>query len=163
MGTFGEMTPTRSSSSSTSGRSTPEKKTPRTPARRLAAHAVDAMLERKARDITVLDLREVSGAVADFFVIGTGGSDRQVRAVANAVRERIREEGAGERPWHEEGFDHLRWVLLDYVDLVVHVFSEERRAFYDLERLWGDARIEHVSGEAGSAADVGLLQATREQ
>ncbi len=157
MGTLGEMTPVRSHSSASG------KKTPRNPACRLAAYAVDAMLERKAQDITVLDLRAVSGAVADFFVIGTGGSDRQVRAVANAVRERIREEGTGERPWHEEGFEHLRWVLLDYVDLVVHVFSEDRRAFYDLERLWGDARVEHVSGEAGSAAEVHLLQAANER
>lgn len=121
------------------------------------------MLERKAQDITVLDLRGVSGAVADFFVIGTGGSDRQVRAVANAVRERIREEAGGERPWHEEGFEHLRWALLDYVDLVVHVFSEDRRAFYDLERLWGDARAEHVTNETSSAEDVDLLQAAGEQ
>lgn len=129
---------------------------PRHSAAQLAACAVDAMAERKARDITVMDLRGISGAVADYFVVGTGGSDRQIRAVANAVDEHL-EETCDERPWHTEGREHLQWVLLDYVDMVVHVFSEEKRAYYDLERLWGDARIERVP-EDGSAADVEMLR-----
>ncbi len=126
------------------------------PGRVLAAQALAAMLERKATGITVIDLRGVNGAAADFFVNATGGSDRQVRAVANAVIAQIKD-ACNERPWHQEGMDHLRWVLLDYVDVVVHVFSEERRAYYDLERLWGDARIEHVPEDA-SVEQVELLR-----
>ncbi len=133
----------------------------RNAASRLAACAVNAMTERKARDIVVMDLRNAQGAVADFFVIGTGGSDRQIRAVANAVDEHI-EEVAGEQPWHREGFEHLQWVLLDYVDLVVHLFSEEKRAYYDLERLWGDAGIERVPAD-GDAGDVPMLQHTADE
>ncbi len=159
MTSIGRMTPARTGSSS---RDRPDRSgTKHTPSRELAARAVEVMLERKARDLTVMDLRGVDGAVADFFVNATGGSDRQVRAVANAVMERI-EEAADERPWHEEGLDHLRWVLLDYVDVVVHVFSEERRAYYDLERLWGDARIETVPEDA-SAEAVQVLQKETEE
>jgi ribosome-associated protein len=71
----------------------------------------------------------------------------QVRAVAEAVREQIREQ-ADERPWKREGMQHNQWVVLDYVDLVVHVFDRERREYYDLERLWGDAPMEHVADDA---------------
>lgn len=125
------------------------------PPHRLAAAAVDALAERKAENITVLDLRPVGG-VADYFVIGTGASDRQIRALARAVDEGV-EEAYGEQPWHTEGLEHLQWVVLDYVDVVVHLFSKEKRAYYDLERLWGDADIEQVPAEAGAAA-VELLQ-----
>lgn len=125
------------------------------PSHRLAAAAVDALAERKAENITILDLRPVGG-VADYFVIGTGASERQIRALARAVDEGV-EEALDEQPWHTEGMEHLRWVVLDYVDVVVHIFSEEKRAYYDLERLWGDADIEHVPAEDGAAA-VELLQ-----
>lgn len=126
------------------------------PAHVLAAHAVDAMLEKKARDVTVMDMRKVSG-VADYFVIGTGDSDLQIKAVADAIRERIREQCA-ERPWHTEGTNNWQWVLLDYVDVVAHIFHSEKRDFYNLERLWGDAPGEQVA-EDGASTDVELLQA----
>lgn len=126
------------------------------PAHVLAAHAVDAMLDKKAHDVTVMDMRKVSG-VADFFVIGTGDSDLQIRAAADTIRERIREQ-CGERPWHTEGTNNWQWVLLDYVDVVAHIFSPEKRNFYDLERLWGDAPIERVTDD-GASTDVELLQA----
>ena len=137
-----------------------KKKTSHNPAHVLAAQAVDAMLEKKAYDITVLDMRNVSG-VADFFVIGTGNSEPQVKAIADSVRDRIREQ-CQEKPWHTEGTDHWQWVLIDYVDVVAHVFSPERRAFYDLERLWGDAPREAVAEES-SAADVKILQSAAEK
>jgi ribosome-associated protein len=121
----------------------------------LAAHAVDAMVEKKAKDITVIDLREVSN-MADFFVIGTGESELQVRAIANGVMDRIEEE-CDERPWKREGLEHLRWVLLDYVDVVVHVFLPSRRDHYRIERLWGEADRETVP-EDGDGSDVELLQ-----
>jgi ribosome-associated protein len=132
-----------------------KKRTPRNPGHVLAAHAVDAMADKKASDITVLDLREVGG-MSDFFVICTGDSDLQVRAIARGVQERI-EETCEERPWKKEGLDHLQWVLLDYVDLVVHVFIKSKREHYNIERLWADADTETVP-EDGDASDVELLQ-----
>ena len=107
------------------------------PSKVLARHAVAAALEKKAEDVVVMDLRAVSG-LADYFVLCSGSSDKQIRAIQESVEERIREQ-ANERPWHREGQQFRQWVLLDYVDMVVHIFSRERRAFYDLERLWNDA------------------------
>jgi ribosome-associated protein len=113
------------------------------PVHKLAHLAVEAVQSKKATDIVVMDMRKVSG-VADLFVLCTGSSELQVKAIVEAVREHIIEE-AGERPWHSEGQESRQWVLLDYVDLVVHVFNEEKRAFYDLERLWGDAPKAEIS------------------
>jgi len=121
----------------------------------LAAQAVNAMADKKAKDVTVIDLREVSN-MADFFVLGTGESDLQVRAIANGVMDRIEDE-CEERPWKKEGMDHLGWVLLDYVDVVVHVFLPDRRDHYRIERLWGEADRETVP-EEGDVSDVDLLQ-----
>lgn len=123
--------------------------------RRLAHAAVDALLDKKALDIRVIDVHGVSG-VADVFVIATGAADQQMRAMAEAVRETVRERH-GERPWHVEGLEHLQWIVLDYVDLVVHLFMPEKRAFYHLERLWGDAPSEDVPTDA-TADDVALLR-----
>ncbi|WP_022836145.1 ribosome silencing factor [Salisaeta longa] len=145
-----------SSSSTSSASSSPAKqRVPRNAGYELAAYAVDAMADKKATDIVVLDLRSIS-SMADFFVIGTGHSDLQVRAIANGVMDDI-EEICDETPWHKEGLDHRQWVLLDYVDLVVHVFSAERREHYNIERLWGEATAEEVPTD-GDAADVALLQ-----
>ncbi|MFQ5571979.1 MAG: ribosome silencing factor [Rhodothermales bacterium] len=133
-----------------------KKRTTPTPARVLAAHAVEAALDKKAVDLVVLDMHEVSG-VADYFVVCTGDSDLKLKAICDAVEDRIKDT-CNERPWHREGYEHRQWILLDYVDVVVHLFSPEKRAFYDLERLWGDAPIEHVPEDATSATDVALLQ-----
>ena len=138
--------------STTSSASRTKRSTHR-PARDLARFAVEAMQSKKAVDITVIDVRDVSG-VTDYFVICTGESDMQVRAIAEAVREQVKEQ-AGERPWKREGMQHNQWVVLDYVNVVVHVFDRERRSFYDLERLWGDAPVEHVAEDADT---VDLLQ-----
>lgn len=98
--------------------------------------AVSAADDRKAVDLKVLHLAKVSD-FTDYFMICSGTSERQVQAIADAVQERLREEGV--RPLHVEGFNRAQWVLLDYGDFVVHVFQEEPRRFYSLERLWGDA------------------------
>ena len=98
--------------------------------------AVDAAREKKALDLQVLDLRSVDG-FTDFFVICSGKNVRQVQAIAEAIEEALRHEQV--RPAHVEGFHRAEWVLLDYFDFVVHVFSGERRDFYALERLWGSA------------------------
>jgi ribosome-associated protein len=101
---------------------------------RAAAHAAAA---RKARDLVALDLRDLA-PVCDYFLICSGASEVQVKAIAEAIEERL--EGAGTRPWHVEGREGRRWVLLDYVEFVVHVFHEKTREYYMLDRLWGDAR-----------------------
>ena len=98
--------------------------------------AVAAAEDRKAVDLRVLHLEKVSD-FTDFFLICSGTSERQVQAIADAVQERMREGQV--RPLHVEGFNRGQWVLLDYGDFVVHIFQEEPRRFYSLERLWGDA------------------------
>jgi ribosome-associated protein len=103
----------------------------------LLRRAASAALSKKATDLVALDLRDLEG-VSDYFLICSAGSDVQVKAVAEAVEENLRE--AGERPWHIEGLEGRRWVLLDYVQMVVHVFHEKTRDYYMLDRLWGDAR-----------------------
>lgn len=106
--------------------------------------AAEAGLDRKATDPAILDVREVT-SFADAFVVLTGRSDRQVRAIAEAVEEALRQHG--EKPLGVEGIDDGRWVLMDCNDLIVHVFQEEARGHYDLERLWSDApRVELVGG-----------------
>ena len=99
--------------------------------------AAELALERKARDVVVLDLRGISSAT-DYFVLATGNSDIQVRAIADHVIERLKAE-VGERADHVEGLEGGRWVLMDYIDFVVHVFHPQAREFYQLEGLWGDA------------------------
>ncbi len=98
--------------------------------------AVAAADDRKAIDLKVLHLEKVTD-FTDYFLICSGTSERQVQAIADAVLERLREEKV--RPLHVEGYNRGQWVLLDYGDFVVHVFQEEPRKFYGLERLWGDA------------------------
>jgi len=109
------------------------------------AHCIAAALDKKALDPVILDLRGLSD-VADFFVICHGTSDRQVLAIVDGIEERLR--ALGVRPSHIEGRLRANWVLMDYIDFVVHVFVEEKRQFYRLERLWGDAsRIEPAAPE----------------
>ena len=98
-------------------------------------------LDKRASDIVILDLRE-STSVTDFFVLISGSADLHVKAIAESIREGLAEEG--QKPWHIEGLAYGSWVLLDYVDFVVHIFLKEKREFYDLERLWGDAPVERM-------------------
>ncbi len=105
--------------------------------------AVDAALGKKALDLAVLDLRK-SDAFTDFFVIATGANQRQVHAIADGVEMALKAEGM--RPSNVEGSKRAEWVLLDYFDFVVHVFSPTARAFYGLERLWGTARHITIDG-----------------
>ncbi len=99
--------------------------------------AAQAALSKKARAPVALDLRELQG-VCDYFFICSGSSEVQVKAIAEAVEEALSQREV--RPWHIEGFESRRWVLLDYVEVVVHVFHEKTREYYMLDRLWGDAR-----------------------
>jgi ribosome-associated protein len=98
--------------------------------------AIRAAGDKQANDLVVLDLRKAAG-FTDFFVICSASNPRQVRAIADHVIETLREEGA--KPAHIEGYERSEWVLLDYFDFIVHIFSPDTRAFYGLERLWGNA------------------------
>jgi ribosome-associated protein len=102
------------------------------------SEAIRACLEKKAEEITILELEQGSGAFTDYFVVCSGSNPRQVQAIADEVEMRLKK--ADLRPNQIEGYKQAEWVLLDYVDFVVHVFSEKARKFYDLERLWKSAK-----------------------
>jgi len=110
---------------------------------RLSDVIVKGMQEKKATDIVVMDLRKVKNAVADFFVVCSGNSDKQLDAIADSIDEQVFKE-LKENPWHVEGKNNKEWMLLDYIDVVAHVFRKDRRDFYALEKLWGDAEIMEI-------------------
>ena len=105
--------------------------------RTLAKHIAELMLSKKANDVVMLDLRKLT-SVTDYFVVCSAESDTQVKAIADAVQEGL--EQRGETCYHREGISALQWVVLDYVDVVAHIFYHEARSFYNLERLWADAK-----------------------
>src|SRR6266571_1101646 len=102
------------------------------------AAAIQACLEKKAEELSILEMEKGSGAFTDYFVLCSGTNPRQVQAIADEVELRLK--ATDLRPAHVEGYKQAEWVLLDYVDFVVHVFSEKARKFYDLERLWKSAK-----------------------
>ncbi len=108
----------------------------------LAREAAQLTLTKRAEDVVILDLAGVE-AVCDYFVLATGHSEVQVKAIADAVEEGMALHGR--KPWHVEGYEARRWILLDYVDFVVHVFHVRAREYYLLDRLWGDVRREVVA------------------
>jgi len=119
-----------------------EVRKPRLP--KAVATAVTAVCDKKAEDVIVLDLRK-TGGFTDYFVICTGANARQMTAIADSVQVTLRQ-SLDERPALAEGVDKSEWILLDYFNFVVHIFSRECRAFYGLERLWGNAERHEVSG-----------------
>lgn len=102
----------------------------------LANKIAELIFNKKGYDVKILNLRKLT-TITDYFVICTGDSDTQVKAIADEVDKEMRDEGI--KPWHTEGYQALNWVLIDFVDVVVHVFKKEIREFYNLEKLWGDA------------------------
>lgn len=120
-----------------------ENRKPRLP--KDVAAAVTAVCDKKAEDVVVLDLRK-TGGFTDYFVICTGGNPRQMTAIADSVQDTLRE-SLDERPALAEGVDKSEWILLDYFNFVVHIFSRECRAFYGLERLWGNAERHEITDE----------------
>jgi ribosome-associated protein len=106
--------------------------------KRQVSEAIGACQEKKAEEIAIMELEKGSGAFTDYFVVCSGTNPRQIQAISNEVEERL--EKAGLRAAHIEGYKQAEWVLLDYVDFVVHVFSEKSRKYYDLERLWKSAK-----------------------
>lgn len=114
-----------------------------TPFSALVHEIIEAMADRKAQNIKVLDLDPIENSICRYFVIAEGSSNTQVKSIADSVEERVRK-NLSEKPWHVEGTTNAEWVLMDYVDTVVHVFQKATREFYDLESLWGDAIITDV-------------------
>ncbi len=112
--------------------------------------AISACQDKKAEEITVLELEKGSGAFTDYFVVCSGTNPRQIQAICDEVQERL--ERADLRPTHVEGYRQAEWVLLDYVDFVVHVFSEKARRYYDLERLWKSAKRLEPAAVAATGA-----------
>jgi ribosome-associated protein len=110
----------------------------------LAKKIAQLTLTKKAHDVVLLDLRKVSD-MTDFFIVCSADSDIQVKAIADAVADGTDELGVP--AWHTEGLSLRQWVLLDYIDIVVHIFHKEVRKFYSIEKLWGDAKIETITDE----------------
>jgi ribosome-associated protein len=104
---------------------------------------VNGMLEKKANNVVVMDLRNVKNAITDFFVICSGNSDTQIDAIATSIEDEVFKI-TKQHPWHSEGKQQKEWILMDYVEVVAHVFRKDRREFYDLESLWGDAEISEI-------------------
>ena len=126
----------------------------------IAEQAALSMLAKNAVDVMIIDLKGLS-SITDYFVIGTAGSEPQIKAVVEQVTADLKEKETA--PWHTEGKQSWRWVLLDCVDVVIHVFRDEVRAFYALERLWGDAPRVEVSTDAATGeiirrSDTGVPQ-----
>jgi ribosome-associated protein len=110
----------------------------------LACRCAELALTKKAKDVVVLDIRKLTD-MSDFFVVCHGDNDTQVRAIADAILDGTTE--LGMKPYRTEGWQGLQWVILDFVEVVVHVFYRETREFYKIERLWADAKVEKVVDE----------------
>ncbi|MFY0688800.1 MAG: ribosome silencing factor [Cyclobacteriaceae bacterium] len=112
----------------------------------LSEQVVKGMLEMKATDIKIMDLRSVKHAVADFFIICSGNSDTQIDSISESIEDEV-QKNTKSRPWKREGRQNKEWIIIDYVDVVAHVFSKDKREFYALEDLWADAKVTSMSGE----------------
>lgn len=109
----------------------------------LCKFVIEGMQEKKAQNIVTMDLREIENSIADFFVICTGNSDTQIDAICTSIEETVHK-NTNIHPWHLEGKQNKEWILLDYVEVVVHVFRTDRRDYYAIEELWADAQSTYV-------------------
>jgi ribosome-associated protein len=105
----------------------------------LISTIISGIEDVKGREISILDLREIENTVCDYFIICEGTSNTQVNAIVNSIQKKVSKE-LKDNPWHVEGADNAEWVLLDYVNIAVHVFQKHIREYYDIESLWGDAK-----------------------
>ena len=112
----------------------------------LLANIIKGIEEVKGNDIDILDLRDIDTAVCDYFVICNGTSNTQVNAIVSSVQKTVSKE-LKDKAWHVEGTDNGEWVLLDYVNIVVHVFQKQIREFYNIEGLWGDSKITTIENK----------------
>ncbi|CAM3621507.1 ribosome silencing factor [Flavobacterium gelidilacus] len=106
----------------------------------LIANIIKGIEDVKGNDINILDLREIDNTVSDYYIICNGNSNTQVNAIVNSIQKVVSKE-LKDKPWHVEGSDNAEWVLMDYVNVVVHVFQKHIREYYNIEGLWGDAKI----------------------
>ncbi len=109
----------------------------------LITNIIKGMEEVKGIDITILDLREIENTACDYFIICNGNTNTQVNAIVGSIQ-KIVSKAIQEKPWHIEGSDNAEWVLMDYINVVVHVFQKHIREYYDIEGLWGDAKITSI-------------------
>lgn len=107
---------------------------------------VKGIQEKKGENIVQLNLKGADGAVTDYFIICEANSSTQIGAIKDSIEEEVRK-ALGEKPWHVEGTSNLEWVLLDYVNVVAHIFNKEKREYFDLEGLWADAEIKEIEAE----------------
>ena len=107
---------------------------------------IDSIQDTKGEDIRILDLTNIENAAADYFIICSANSNTQVNAIAGNIERRVRNE-LKERPWHTEGEENALWVLVDYISVVVHVFQKHIREYYDIEGLWGDAKVTVIENQ----------------
>lgn len=112
----------------------------------LVEHIINGLREKKGKAIVTLDLRKIENSVCDFYVVCSGDSNTQVKALADSVEEEVRK-NLKDRPWHVEGTTNAEWVLMDYVSVAVHIFQREPREFYDIEGLWADAVVKEYEDE----------------
>jgi len=112
----------------------------------LTATIVKGIQEKKGENIVQMDLKKAEGAVTDYFVICEAKSSTQINAIKDSIVEEVRK-STGEKPWHVEGTNNLEWVLVDYVNVVVHIFNPETRDFFNIEGLWADAKIKNIKSE----------------
>ncbi|MBK9401024.1 MAG: ribosome silencing factor [Bacteroidetes bacterium] len=111
----------------------------------LSEAIIKGLLEKKGKEIVLMDLRGLSGAVTDFFIVCQGDSSTQVEALSRSVEEVVEIE-CGDFPAHIEGKNNAQWVLIDYINVIVHIFQPEQRDYYGIEKLWADAEIRIISG-----------------
>ena len=112
----------------------------------LITYIIQGIEDVKGNDIEIIDLREIENTVCDYFIVCSGTSNTQVDAIQSSVR-KIVSKAMQDKPWHIEGLENSEWVLMDYVDVVVHVFQKHIRAYYDIESLWGDAKITSIESK----------------
>ena len=108
---------------------------------KIAKKITKLMIDKKALDITLIDLKGIT-TLTDYFIICTSESDPQTRAIFNHIKDQLIKKDV--KPWKSEGYEHLHWVVMDYINFVVHIFNKETRDYYDFERLWGDAKITKI-------------------
>lgn len=99
--------------------------------------------EVKGKEISILDLREIENTVCDYFIICEGTSNTQVNAIVSSIQKQV-SKTLKDKPWHVEGTDNAEWILMDYINVVVHVFQKHTRDYYDIESLWGDAKMTQI-------------------
>ena len=115
----------------------------KTNADQLITTIIGGIEEVKGKEIIILDLREIENTVCDYFIICEGTSNTQVNAIVNSIQKQV-SKTIKDKPWHIEGTDNAEWVLMDYVNVVVHVFQKHIREYYDIESLWGDAKTTQI-------------------